>query len=133
MAATGTTEDIETTDSAQLHEEGSLNKSLLSVLSAMQENLVSSNSLLRDLVESKRKSSEMAPASKRAKLGSGESSNATNASEKALNTSDEVIIEVSDKETDPASEEAINNAKVPDDDRLSLLSGEGSLDELARG
>jgi len=130
MAATGTTEDIETTDSAQLHEEGSLNKSLLSVLRAMQENLVSSNSMLRDLVESKRKSSEMAPASKRAKLGSGESSNATNASEKALNTSDEVIIEVSDKETDPASEEAINNAKVPDDDRLSLLSGEGSLDEL---
>ena len=59
MAATATNEVNETMDSPQVHEEGSLNKSLLSVLSAMQENLASSSSMLRDLVEGKRKSSEI--------------------------------------------------------------------------
>lgn len=76
-AATASNEDNVTMDSPQLHEDGSINKSLLSVLSAMQENLVSSNSMLRDLVKRKRKSSETAPTSKRAKLDSEESSHST--------------------------------------------------------
>ena len=72
--ASASNEDNVAVDSPQLHEEGSINKSLLSVLSSMQENLVSSNSMLCDLVNRKRKSSETVPTSKRAKLDSKESS-----------------------------------------------------------
>ena len=116
-------------DSPQLHEEGSINKSLLSVLSSIQENLVSSNSMLRDLVNRKRKSSETALISKRAKLDSEESSHLTHASEKAQNaTSQEVNDNASEEETDPALEEA--HAKTPDDDAISLFSGEDSQNEL---
>ena len=49
--ATASNEDDVAMDSPQLHEEGSINKSPLSVLRLMQENLVSSNSMLRDLVQ----------------------------------------------------------------------------------
>ena len=45
-------------DPANLEEEGNISSSFLSVLSAMQENLTSSNSMLRHLVEKKRKSTE---------------------------------------------------------------------------
>lgn len=57
MAATGDDNDTEQnipTDPANLGEEGNVSKSLLSVLSAMQENLTSSNSMLGDLGEKKR-------------------------------------------------------------------------------
>ena len=47
--------------SANLEKEGNISKSLLSVLNAMQENLTSSNSMLRYLVEKKRKSTETDP------------------------------------------------------------------------
>ena len=128
-AATGSNKNNVSVDSPQLHGEGSINKSFLSVLNAMQENLVSSNFMLRDLVKRKRKSSETAPTSKRAKLDSEESSHSTHASEKAQNTSSqEVDDDASEEETDPASEEA--NAKTPDDDAISLFSGEDSQNEL---
>lgn len=127
--ASASNEDNVAVDSPQLHEEGSINKSLLSVLSSMQENLVSSNSMLRDLVNRKRKSSETVPISKRAKLDSEDSSHLTHASEKAQNTtSQEVNDNASEEETDPASEEA--HAKTPDDDAISLFSGEDSQNEL---
>ena len=55
MAATdnNNTEQNIPMDPANLEEEGNISKSLLSVLSAMQENLTSSNSMLRNLVEKK--------------------------------------------------------------------------------
>ena len=61
--ATASNEDDVAMDSPQLHEEGSINKSPLSVLSLMQENLVSSNSMVRDLVNRNSKSNETAPIS----------------------------------------------------------------------
>ena len=70
MAATGNDNDSEQnipTDSANLEEEGKVSKSLLSVLSAMQENLTSSNSMLHGPVAKKRKSTETDSISKRAK------------------------------------------------------------------
>ena len=68
MAATDNNNDAEQNISmnpANLEEEGNISKSLLSVLNAMQENLTSSNSMLRDLVE--RKSTEPDSISKGAK------------------------------------------------------------------
>ena len=127
------TEDgIEHTDAAPLNEEGSsLNKSLLSVLSAMQENLASSNIMLRDLVaEKKRKSSETAPTnSKRAKLDSEESRHSTSASEKAkTSTSQEVNDNASEEAAAPASEEALS--LTSDDDVVSLFGDEAGQNEL---
>ena len=61
MVAKGNDNDTEQNipmDPANLEEEGNIATSLLSVLSAMQESLTSSNSMLRDLVEKKRKSTE---------------------------------------------------------------------------
>ena len=61
MAATDNDNDTEQNVSmnpVNLEEEGNISKSLLSVLNAMQENLTSSNSMLRGLVERKRKSTE---------------------------------------------------------------------------
>ena len=64
MAATDNDNDTEQNipmDPANLEAEGNISKSLLSVLTAMQENLTSSNSMLRYLVEKKRKSTETDP------------------------------------------------------------------------
>ena len=105
MAATDNdnTEQNTPTDPANLEEEGNISKGLLSVLSAMQENLTSSNSMLRDLVKKKHKSTETDSISKRAKLDASKSRRPVNASEKALtSTSKEVI--------DSASEEASDSA-----------------------
>lgn len=71
MAATGNGSDTEQkipTDPANLEEKCNVSKSLLSVQSAMQENLTSSNSMLRDLVEKKRKSTETDSISKEQSL-----------------------------------------------------------------
>ena len=57
MAATDNDNDTELNvymNPVNLEEEGNISKSLLSALNAMQENLTSSNSTLRDLVERKR-------------------------------------------------------------------------------
>ena len=98
-----------------LEEEGNISKSLLSVLNAMQENLTSSNSMLRDLVERKHKSTEPDSISKRAKRDESRSYRSVNASEKALtSTSKEVIDSASEEESDSASEEA--NTKTPNED-----------------
>ena len=118
MAATGNDNDTEQnipTDPANLEEEGNVSKSLLSVLSAMQENLTSSNSMLRDVVEKKRKSTETDSISKRAKRDASKSRSSVEASEKALpSTSKEVRDSASEESSDSASEEA--NTKTPDDD-----------------
>ena len=98
MAATNNadnnTEQNIPVDPANLEEEGNISKSLLSVLNAMQENLTSSNSMLRDLVEKKRKSAETDSISKIAKRDRDESKSrrSVDTSEKALvSTSKEVI------------------------------------------
>ena len=123
MAATGNDNDTEQnipTDSANLKEDDNISKSLLSVLSAMQENLTSSNSMLRDLVEKKGKLTETDSIRKRAKRDASTSRRSVNASEKAhMTTSNEVTESASDEANDSASEEA--KTKTPDDDMLSLL------------
>ena len=130
MATTGNDKDIEQniiTDPANLEEEGNISKSLLSVLSAMQENLISSNSMLCDLVEKKRKSTETDSISKRAKRDASKPSLPVNASEKAPTfTSKEVTDSASEEASDSASEEA--NAKTPDDDTLSLFGNDSQHD-----
>ena len=115
--------------SANLEKEGNISKSLLSVLNAMQENLTSSNSMLRSLVEKKHmfKSTETDSISKRAKRDESKSRRSVNASEKALtSTSKEVIDSASEEASDSASEEA--NMKTPDDDTLSLLGNDSQHD-----
>ena len=87
MAATDNDNDTEQNVSmnpANLEEEGNISKSLLSVLNAMQENLTSSNSMLRDLVERKRKTTEPDSISKRAKRDKSRSRRSVNALKKAL-------------------------------------------------
>ena len=130
MAATGNDNDTEQnipTDSAILKEDDNISKSLLSVLSAMQENLTSSNSMLRDLVEKKRKSTETDSICKRAKRDASTSRRSVNASEKAhMTTSNEVTESASDEANDSASEEA--KTKTPDDDMLSLLADDSQHD-----
>ena len=129
MAATDNdnTEQNTPTDPANLEEEGNISKGLLSVLSAMQENLTSSNSMLRDLVKKKRKSTETDSISKRAKLDASKSRRSVNASEKALtSTSKEVIDSTSEEASDSASEEP--NTKTPDADTLSLLGDDSPHD-----
>ena len=112
---------------AKLEEEGNISKSLLSVLNAMQENLTSSNSMLRDLVERKRKSTKPDSISKRAKRDESRPCRSVNASEKALaSTSKEVIDSASEEASDSASEEA--NTKTPDEDTLSLLGDDSHHD-----
>ena len=110
MAATGNDNDTEQsipTDPANLDEESNISTSLLSVISAMQENITSSNSMCRDLVEKKRKSTETDSISKRAKRDASKSRRSVNASEKALTpTSKEVIDTTSEEASDFASEEA---------------------------
>ena len=106
-------------------------KSLLSVLSAMQENMTTSNNMLRELVhERKRKivhSRESACSSKTRKLDSNRSISAV-ASEKAnTSTSHEVHDSASDEANDSASEKANDN--IPDEDVLSLF-GDDSLNEV---
>ena len=127
MAATGNDNDTEQnipTDSAKLEEDDNICKSLLSVLSAMQENLTSSNSMLRDLVEKKRKSTETDSICKR---DASTSRRSVNASEKAhMTTSNEVTESASDEANDSASEEA--KTKTPDDDMLSLLGDDSQHD-----
>ena len=116
-------------DSANLEEEGNISKSLLSVLNAMQEDLTSSNSMLRSLVEKKHmfKSTETDSIYKRAKRDESKSRRSVNASEKALtSTSKEVIDSASEEASDSASEEA--NMKTPDDDTLSLLGNDSQHD-----
>ena len=124
MAATGNDNDTEQNipmDPVNLEEEGNIATSLLSVLSAMQESLTSSNSMLRDLVEKKRKSTETDSIYKRAKRDASKSRRSVNASEKALTSSSkEVIDTASEKASDFASDEA--RTKAPDDDTLSLLA-----------
>ena len=99
MATTDNDSDTEQNVSknpVNLEEEGNISKSLLSVLNAMQENLTSSNSMLRDLVERKR-----------AKRDESRSCRSVNASEKALtSTSKEVIDSASEEASDSASEGA---------------------------
>ena len=93
----------------------------------MQENLTSSNSMLCDLVEKKRKSTETDSISKRAKRDASKSSRSVNASEKALtSTSKEVIHNASEEASDSTSEEA--NTKPPDDDKLNLLGDDSQHD-----
>ena len=102
-----------------LEEEGNISKSLLLVLNAMQENLTSSNSILRNIVQRKLKSTKPDSIYKRAKCDESRSCLSVNASEKALvSTSKEVI--------DNASEEA--NTKTPDGDTLSLLGDDSHHD-----
>ena len=126
-AAYDDTEQNIPTDPANLVDRGNVSKSLLSVLTAMQENFTSSNSMLRDLVEKKRKSTETDSISKRAKRVASKSSRSANASEKALtSTSKEVIDSASEEASDSASEEA--NTKTPDDDTLSLLGDDSQHD-----
>ena len=124
MAATGNDNDTEQSipmDPANLDEETNISTSLLSVISAMQENITSSNSTCRDLVEKKRKSTETDSISKRAKRDASKSRRSVNASEKALTSSSkEVIDTASEKASDSASDEA--RTKAPDDDTLSLLA-----------
>ena len=87
MATTDNDNDTEQNFSknpVNLEKEGNISKSLLSALNAMQENLTSSNSMLRDLVERKRKSTEPDSISKRAKRDESSSCRSANASEKAL-------------------------------------------------
>ena len=124
MAATGNDNDTEQSipmDPANLDEETNISTSLLSVISAMQENITSSNSMCRDLVEKKRKSTETDSISKRAKRDASKSRRSVNASEKALTSSSkEVIDTASEKASDFASDEA--RTKAPDDDTLSLLA-----------
>ena len=107
MAATDNDNDTEQNVSmnpANPEEEGNISKSLLSVLNAMQENLTSSNSMLRDLVERKRKSTEPDSISKRAKRDESRSRRSVNASRKALtSTSKEVIDSASEEASDSAS------------------------------
>ena len=111
---------------ANLEEEGNISKSLLSVLNALQENLAS-NSMLRDLVERKRKSTEPDSISKRAKCDESKSRRSVNASEKALtSTSKEVIDSASEEASDSASEE--ENTKTPDEGMLSLLGDDSHHD-----
>ena len=111
----------------KLEEEGNISKSLLSVLNVMQENLTSSNSMLRDLVERNRKSTKPDSISKRAKRDESRSCRSVNASEKALaSTSKEVIDSTSEEASDSASEEA--NTKTPDEDTLSLLGDDNHHD-----
>ena len=101
MAATGNDNDTEQnipTDPANLEDRGNVSKSLLSVLTAMQENLTSSNSMLRDLVEKKRKSTETDSISKRAKRDASKSSRSANASEKALTSSSKEEIALQKKQ-----------------------------------
>ena len=95
------------TDSLQLHEEGSINKSLLSVLSAMQENFVSSNSMLHDLVEKVSRVKQHQLPNELTRFRRIEPFDPPPPpSEKAQNTtSQEVNDNLSEKETDPASEE----------------------------
>ena len=130
MATTDNDSDTEQNVSknpVNLEEEGNISKSLLSVLNAMQENLTSSNSMLRDLVERKRKSTEPDSISKRAKRDESRSCRSVNASEKALtSTSKEVIVSASEEASDSASEEA--NMKTPDEDTLSLLGDDSHHD-----
>ena len=130
MAATGIDNDTEQnipTDPAYLVDRGNVSKSLLSVLTAMRENLTSSNSMLRDLVEKKRKSTETDSISKRGKCDASKSSRSANASEKALTSiSKEVIDSASEEASDSVSEEA--NTKTPDDDTLSLLGDDSQHD-----
>lgn len=130
MATTDNDNDTEQSVSmtpVNLEEEGNISKSLLSVLNAMQENLTSSNSMLRHLVERKRKSTEPDSISKRAKRDESRSRRSVNASEKALtSTSKEVIDSASEEASDSASEEA--NTKTPDEDTLSLLGDDSHHD-----
>ena len=130
MAATDNDNDTEQNVSmnpVNLEEEGNISKSLLSVLNAMQENLTSSDSMLRDLVERKRKSTERDSISKRAKRDESRSRRSVNASEKALtSTSKEVIDSASEEASNSASEEA--NTKTPDEDMLSLLGDDSHHD-----
>ena len=129
MAATDNdnTEQNTPMDPANLEEEGNIFKSPLSVLSAMQGNLTSSNSMLHHLVEKKRKSTETDSFFKRAKLDASKSRRSVNASEKALtSTSKEVIDSASEEASDSASEEA--NATTPDADTLSLLDDDSPHD-----
>ena len=120
MATTDNDNDTEQNtpmDTANLEEEGNISKSLLTVLNAMQENLTSSNSMLRDLVEKERKSIETDSISKRGKHDESKSRRSVNASEKALtSTSKEVTDGASEEASDSASEEA--DTKTPDDDTL---------------
>ena len=104
-------------------------KSLLSVLSALQENMTTSNNMLR-VHERKRKivhSRESACSSKTRKFDSNRSISAV-ASEKAnTSTSHEVHDSASDEANDSASEKANDN--IPDEDVLSLF-GDDSLNEV---
>ena len=121
-------------DSLQVHEEGSINKSLLSVLSAMQENFVSSNSMLHDLVEKVSRVKQHQLPNELTRFRRIEPFDPPPPpppppSEKAQNTtSQEVNDNLSEKETDPASEEA--NVKTPYEDAISLFRGEYSQNEL---
>ena len=130
MATTDIDDDTEqnvSMNSVNLEEEGNISKSLLSVLNALKENLTSSNSMLRDLVERKRKSTETDSVSKRAKRDESRSCRSVNVSEKALtSTSKEVIDSASEEASDSASEEA--NTKTPNEDTLSLLGDDSHHD-----
>ena len=130
MATTDNNNDTEQNVSmnpVNLEEEGNISKSLLSVLNAMQENLTSSNSMLRDLVERKHKPTEPDSISKRAKRDESRSYRSVNASEKALtSTSKEVIDSASEEESDSASEEA--NTKTRNEDTLSFLGDDSNHD-----
>ncbi|KAK2560684.1 hypothetical protein P5673_016446 [Acropora cervicornis] len=130
MATTDNDNDTEQNvlmNPVNIEEEGNISKSLLSVLKAMQENLTSLNSMLRDLVERKRKSTDPDSISKRAKRDESRSCRSVNASEKALTSaSKEVIDSASEEASDSASEEA--NTKTPDEDTLSLLGDDSHHD-----
>ena len=129
MATTGndndTVQDIPM-DPVNLEEEGNIPTILLSVLSARQENLTSSNAMFQDLVEKKRNSTETDSISKRAKRDARKSRCSVNASEKALTSTSKVIDTASEEASDSASEKT--NMKAPDDDTLSLLGDDNQHD-----
>ena len=107
----------------------STSETMLSVLSTIQESMNSSNLLLRELLQQKRKSESSEHtelAAKPKKLDSDESQQAVkNASQKAkVSTSHEVHDSASDEAQDLTSEEA--NTKPQDDDAISLF-GDDSL------
>lgn len=118
----------EQTSTAVHSEESEIDKSttkaILSVLNTMQESMNSSNSLLRELLQKKCKSTsspQTDSAAKRKKIDPNESSQAVKStSEKAKpTTSHEVHYSGSDEAHDSASDEV--NVKTQDDDALSLF------------
>ena len=143
MSANDGTSEAEQTCSVESNDsevEVSASKSLISVLTAMQENLTSSNDMLRELLWDKRRTDSNSEIetfrSKRSKRDSNESSPSEKASEKAeerasekakTGTSQEVQNEASDEANNSAGSEQAAIAQIAaDDDAISLFGYESS-------